>query len=460
MGELDVLFQPIRLGPIEIKNRIMMAPLNETMASAEGEVTIQQAAYYAARAKGGVGLVVTGAILGTRLASRYVWQRNLRCFHLGHLQGLNLLTEWVHYFGAKIAAQMSIGFGVQGHSYDPEDLPPAPSAGYRYIDAAEAMAPSLRKFRERSERARLFCYGHITREMTIEEIQREQEEFARSCQLAVCAGFDVIEIHAPHGYLEHNFLSPLTNKRTDIYGGSWTNRKRFLLEVAEKVRYAVGPDVAVGCRISAEEHFEGGLTVEEMIDVAKDLEKIGIDYISLSDGAGYIEEINYTPTEEWVDHWIETAQKFKRELKIPVVVASVHDPYKAASVIANGKADIIALGRQLLCDPEWANKVKEGRIKDIRRCRRCNLCVMRCLSGIPPACPQNPNLGREWALEEYRLGPRTKEEGPILPKRIEKMPALVRPFGAKEIPLPEKAMFPFRPPVPIRDKGVPEEEQE
>ena len=128
----------------------------------------------------------------------------------------------------------------------------------------------------------------MTREMSIEEIRSEQKEFANSCQLAVIAGFDVIEIHAPHGYIEHQFLSPISNKRTDLYGGEWRNRKRFLIEVAEQIRFAC-PGVAVGCRISAEEHMQGGLTEEEMIDVAKDLEAAGVDYISLSDGAGYEE---------------------------------------------------------------------------------------------------------------------------------------------------------------------------
>jgi 2,4-dienoyl-CoA reductase-like NADH-dependent reductase (Old Yellow Enzyme family) len=146
-----------------------------------------------------------------------------------------------------------------------------------------AVAAGCRKF----EGPRANLIGQNTREMTIDEIRSEQKEFAHSCQLAGIAGFDAIELHGPHGYLEHQFLSPLTNKRTDMYGGSWRNRKRFLLEVSEQVRYAMGSGVAVGCRISAEEHVEGGLTREEMIDVALDLQALGLDYISLSDGGGY-----------------------------------------------------------------------------------------------------------------------------------------------------------------------------
>ncbi|MCL6476954.1 MAG: NADH:flavin oxidoreductase [Peptococcaceae bacterium] len=439
------LLSPIKVGPVELKNRIALSPMNEIMSGENGEATEEMLAYFAARAKGGAGLIITGAIMGTKLASRYVWSRNLYCFKPGHLQGLHQLTERVHHFGAQIAAQMTIGFGRQGHSDDHHELAPAPTAGLPYEMYGDKMAPAIAAASRRSERPRLFMTGQNTREMTIEEIHSEQKEFAHSLQLAVIAGFDVIEIHAPHGYLEHQFLSPLTNRRTDMYGGSWHNRKRFLLEVAEQARYACGYDVAVGCRISAEEHMEGGLTREEMIEVAQDLEARGIDYINLSDGAGYTETGHLVPSDDRVDHWPETAADFKRALKIPVICASIHDPVLAESMVAGGKADIISLGRQLFCDPEWPNKVIENRPQDIVRCKRCDFCVMRCLAGIPPRCPQNPNLGREWAMEEYKIGPRKKGE-PLMPRGIAGLPALDRPWWQKEVPFREKCPIPFRGP--------------
>lgn len=442
------LLTPIKIGPVKLKNRIALSPINETMSGTDGEATEQLLSYYAARAKGGAGLIISGAILSTKMASKGVWGRNLYCFRPGHLQGLHQLTERIHYFGAQAAAQMSIGFGRMGHTDDHNELVPAPTAGLPYEIYQDKVPPPIAAYRRKNERARLFTTGQNTREITIAEIQSEEREFAQSIQLAVCAGFDVIEIHGPHGYLEHQFLSPITNKRTDMYGGSWANRKRFLLEVAEQVRYAAGDGVAVGCRISAEEHWEGGLTRAEMIEVAQDLEARGIDYINLSDGGGYPEEGHLSPDEERVKHWPDQAADFKQALKIPVICASIHDPVLAESVVAEGKADIIGLGRQLFADPEWPNKVAENRPEEIVRCKRCYTCVIRCLALIPPQCPLNPNLGREWAMDEYKIGPRRKGE-PILPRGLTGLPTLAKPWWKKEYPLREKSPIPFRGPGPF-----------
>jgi 2,4-dienoyl-CoA reductase-like NADH-dependent reductase (Old Yellow Enzyme family) len=442
------LLSPIKIGPVELKNRIALAPMNETLSNGQGQASEQCIAYFGARAKGGTGLITTGAIMGTKLSSNFVWGRNLYCFNPGHIQNLALLTDRVHYFGSKVAAQMSIGFGRQGHSYDHEMLAPAATAGLPYEMSVEKQSDTLHAGLRKNERAREFLTGQMTREMTIDEIHHEQKEFARSCQLAVVAGFDVIEIHAPHGYLEHQFLSPATNKRTDMYGGEWRNRKRFLNEVMEQIRYAC-PGVAVGVRISAEEHFEGGLTREEMIDVALEMEARGADYISLSDGGGYEEAGMLVAMADRIEHIPDCAADFKKVLKIPVIVASQHDPVKANADIGAGKFDISALGRQLFIDPEYANKVAAGRSGDINRCRRCDICLQRCLAGTTPACPFNPWLGREYASDEFRMGSWQKHE-PIMPPGMirEPMPALERPWWKKEIPLLEKNWRKFRGPGP------------
>ena len=445
--QFTALLSPIKIGPIELKNRIAMAPMNETLSDGDGRVTEQLISYFAARAKGGTGLIITGAVMGTRLASEFVWGRNLNCFNAGHLQGLTLLTDRVHYFGGKIAAQMSIGFGRQGHCYDHEKLAPAATAGLPYeiaMDkATDHMAPAFR----RAERPRSFLVGPMTREMSIDEIHREQKEYAESCQLALMAGFDAIEIHAPHGYLEHEFLSPLTNKRTDMYGGDWRNRKRFVLEVMEQIRYACA-GAAIGVRISAEEHCEGGLTREEMIDLALDLEARGADYISLSDGGGYEEAHHLIPEAKRAEHIPDTGADFKKALKIPVIVPSQHDPVKAEADMAAGKFDISALGRQLMCDPEYANKLASGKAQDIVRCKRCNVCMIRCFSGSTPACASNPWLGREYGQPELQIGPRQKHESLLPTGAMLPMPALDRPWWKKEISIEEKYWRTFRGPGP------------
>jgi 2,4-dienoyl-CoA reductase-like NADH-dependent reductase (Old Yellow Enzyme family) len=447
---LKNLTAPLKIGPFELKNRMVLAPINETTSGANGEATEQCIAYYGARAKGGAAMVITGAIMGTRMASEFVWGRNLYCFHQGHQQALSLLTDRIHYFGGLAAAQMTIGFGRMGHSRDEHMLAPAPTAGLPYEISQECDSHGPREAMQKSEKARTFIIGQMTREITITEIQSEQKEFARSCQIAASSGFDCIEIHAPHGYIEHQFLSPLTNKRTDWYGGEWRNRKRFLMEVMEQIRYAC-PGAMVGVRISAEEHVEGGLTREEMIDVAKDLEARGADYISLSDGGGYEDAAHLVGREGVAEHIPAAGADFKKALKIPVFVASQHDPVKADANIGAGKFDVSALGRQLFIDPDYPNKVMEGRIGDIKRCTRCNTCLVRCLSGLPPACPLNPILGREYGLDEYKIGPRQKHEN-IMPRAVTNapMPALERPWWKKEIPLIEKAIRPFRGPGPQR----------
>jgi 2,4-dienoyl-CoA reductase-like NADH-dependent reductase (Old Yellow Enzyme family) len=349
----------------------------------------------------------------------------------------------VHYFGGLIAAQMSIGFGRQGHSYDHHLLAPAATAGLPYEIPLERATANLAPGFKKAERARPFLVGQMTREMTIDEIRSEQKEYAESCQLALMAGFDAIEIHAPHGYLEHQFLSPLTNKRTDMYGGEWRNRKRFLLEVMEQIRYACA-NACVGVRISAEEHVEGGLTRAEMIDVAQDLQARGADYISLSDGGGYEESDHLIGSADRAEHIPGCAEAFKKALKVPVIVASQHDPVKADADVGAGKFDISALGRQLFCDPEYANKLATGRADEIVRCDRCNICMMRCLAGTSPACPQNAWLGREYAQPELQIGPRQKHES-ILPMGMRvPLPALDRPWWTKEVPMVEKSWRKFR----------------
>ena len=444
-AKFENLLAPITIGPVELKNRIVVAPMNETMSGHNGEATEQMLAYFAARAKGGFGLVSTGAIMGTRLAAQFVWGRNLYCFNHGHIQGLSMLTDRLHYFGTRAAAQMTIGFGRQGHSYDHDLLAPAATGGLPYELALEKMPGGLatESFKA-AEKPREFLTGQMTREMSISEIHKEQKEFALSCQLAVVAGFDVIEVHAPHGYLEHQFLSPLSNKRSDMYGGEWRNRKRFITEVLEQVRYAC-PGVCVGVRISAEEHMAGGLTEEEMIDLAKDLEARGADYISLSDGAGYEEGGHLITDKDRAVHIPEHGEAFKKALKIPVIVASQHDPLKADADLGAGRFDIQALGRQSLCDPEYPNKLASGQADKINRCVRCNTCLARCLAGMTPACPINKDLGREYASRELMIGAWQKHES-LIPEGMLRAPApsLDRPWWKPQLDMIHESWRPLQ----------------
>ncbi|MEW6262295.1 MAG: NADH:flavin oxidoreductase [Thermodesulfobacteriota bacterium] len=442
------LLSPIKVGPLTLKNRMALAPMNTCMSGLHGEVTEQLLAYYGARAKGGAGLIITEVILGTRLAAQFPVTRDLALFHPGHAHGLSLLVDRIHYFGADACAQMSIGLGRQSTPLDPDLEPPAATGGLPYEIVYEKMPDAIAAAWRSSEFARTLGVGRMTREMSLPEIRREQKEFAFSCQLAVAAGFDAIEIHATHGFLLHQFLSPFTNRRSDLYGGEWRNRKRFLNEVCEQVRYAC-PGVALGVRFSAEEHFEGGLTRAEMMDVAKDLEARGADYLHLSDGGGFEESGHQIPDADRAAHIPEHGADFKKTVSIPVMVASQHDPLTADQDIAAGKFDLSALGRQLLCDPEYPKKLMEGRADQIVKCVRCNICLMKGLAGNTAACPLNPLLGREYGLDEYRIGPYQAHES-IIPKSwlVAPMPALDRPWWKPELDVPEKYWRPFRGPGP------------
>ncbi len=443
------LLAPFKIGNVALKNRIAVAPMQTYMSGPNGEITEQCLAYIGARAKGGPGLVISGVFLGTKLAAQFPVGRTMSLYHPGHQLGPSLYAERVHYFGSVACAQMSPGSGRQSTPYEPDMPVPAPTANLPYEMTKEKMFGALAQGLTADKRGRAFLYGPMTREMSVAEIRGEQKEFANSCQLAVLCGFDMIEIHAAHGFLCHEFLTPISNRRTDLYGGEWRNRKRFLNELFEIVRYAC-QGVPLGVRISAEEHMEGGLSRDEMVDVARDLQDRGADYIHLSDGGGLEECGHQIPDDDRAAHIPEHCPDFRKVLKIPILVAGQHDPVKADRDIRDGVYDISALGRQLLCDPEYPNKLADGRADEIIRCSRCNICMMRGLAGMYLACPFNPHLGREYLLDEYRVGPWKKEEQ-LIPNSLQfaRMPALNNvPWWRGEIELIDKCWRPFRGPGP------------
>lgn len=404
------LFEPIRIGNCEIENRIAMAPMNVLFSmDNRGYSNEQIPAYYAARAKGGTGLIITECVLGTRMASRFPYTSNLHLFNGTHVPGLAEIVETIHAFDSKVFIQLSIGFGRQGHSHDHE-APPAPSA-IPYQPELELLPDKIRKYIEANPHflnPRIPNVGmnpQMPREMSREEIRSEIDEFGRSCVLALVAGFDGIELHAPHGYLEHQFLSPRSNKRTDEYGGSLENRMRFVMEVYDKVREMIGNAVPVGIRLSGDEHMPDGIGHEEQKVVVRELGARGIDYVHLSSGS-YEALRHMFPEKDGT--MLEEAAGFKSVLPahVPVMTPSVHVPAMAASAIRDGKTDMISLGRQLLIDAEWANKVRAGR--KFRKCTRCDECLMRTSVGMAVRCIHNPDLGRERYMPEYWRPTRAK----------------------------------------------------
>lgn len=411
----EKLFEPIKIGDVEIGNRIAMSPMNMTFSTQDGYVTNQNIAWHARRAKGGFGLIITDCIIATRLAAPFVFHRNLYLYDESFVPGLNRIVEAVHEFGAKVFAQISIGFGRQGHALD-GSKPYAPSAIPVEIPI-EMLPKPLQPLKDRPA-LKQYLRMDTPREMTIEEILNEEEAYAEACVRAVSAGFDGIEIHAPHGYLEHQFLSPRSNKRTDLYGGSLENRMRFIVEVTEHAVKAVKGAVPVGVRLSCAEHMPEGFTLDEMKVVAKKLQDIGLSYWNVSDGSYEALKYFFPEDMEHVEkHLLKEVQELKNVLDIPIITPSIHDPIIANRAISEGITDIVSLGRQAIADPDWPNKVKEGKVDKIRRCNRCWQCLLRCLVGLYPRCAVNPEAG----FEEYdsELFPK-KRKGAVLPSSLVK----------------------------------------
>ena len=385
-SSLAPLFQPIKLGPVEIKNRIVLSPMAVGDGSAEGYPTEQTRAFNVARAKGGVGLIVLGGCVSTERAWRESpYGGGYRLDIEEAVPALRRLVDSVHAYGTRIFAEPMTSFGRLGSSRNGGIQPIAPSPMPLLIP--EESFPEIMTV----PGGRVM---EMPREVTVPEIVALEDETAKSATIARKAGFDGVEIGAHMSYLLTSFLSPRSNRRTDDYGGSLENRMRFLLNVVQKTRVLVGRDLPIGVKLICNEHLDDGLSMGDCVEIGKALERAGVDYLSLSDGT-YENQRLSVPSEDGALLKHGEPQAFEQALGIPIVVPSIHDPYLAADTVARGYADMISLGRPLLADPEWPNKTQEDRVDEIRRCDRDNYCILRLMTGMRPHCRINPEMGRE-----------------------------------------------------------------
>jgi len=387
--EFTELFKPIKLGSLELKNRIGGCCTTTGGADIKGYVNENALATYAARSKGGAAVISIECTFASDLGAETTSFGNPRLSSRSYYAGMSELAETIQAFGARALIQITPGFGRQGSSKLSGKTCPAPSPipGERPKDWDLRIMP--RGYETQKAQA-----GATTapRELTLDEIEWLEKQYPDAVAGARICGFDAVEVHSPHGYLIHEFLSPRSNQRTDKYGGSLENRMRFLRNIIINTRKRIGPDYPFGIRLSGDEHMPNGIHEEEMLIVAQEMEKEGIDWVHVSDGS-YEARPQFFPQDP--NCMINHAAAFKSVLKIPVLCPSVHDPYLAEKIIGEGKTDIVTLGRQLISDPEWPNKVKEGRIDDIVRCIRCNVCLARFNRGLQIRCVVNPNIGRE-----------------------------------------------------------------
>jgi 2,4-dienoyl-CoA reductase-like NADH-dependent reductase (Old Yellow Enzyme family)/thioredoxin reductase len=387
MVKLKRLFEPINIGKMELKNRIVMPALNTKLGTEWGAMSDRMIDYYAERAKGGVALIIIENTCIDWPAGK-AGTNPIRADEWKFIQGLHDLAEAVHAYGAKIATQLHHA-GRQGSSLTSAE-------GWQLV--APSAIPCLPTGAE------------MPRELTLEEIEAMIGKYVFAATITKAAGFDAIEVHGAHGYLISQFMSPYTNKREDEYGRDFEGRMRFPLRIIEGIRIATGPDFPIIFRLSADEFVEGGLTLEDNKLIAQRLEAAGVDAINVS--AGIYESPPWFsrifPTMGMpVGCNVPLAQEIKKVVKIPVIVAGkLGNPVLAEKVLKERKADLIAMGRPLLVDPELPRKAYQGQLDDIRPCIYCNeACAGNVSRMWRIGCVVNPALGRE---REYQIERTTK----------------------------------------------------
>lgn len=396
--EFAELFKPIKVGTLELKNRIGGACTTTGGADINGYITENAVATYAARAAGGAGFICIECTFASDFGAATTSFGNPRLSNRSYYAGMAELAETIQAYGAKAFIQISPGFGRQGSSKLSGQDPPAPSA--IPCDVCHDFDQRIMPFGWESRAAQVpGKVAKTPRELTIDEIEWMEKQYADAVAGARICGYDAVELHSPHGYLIHQFLSPRSNQRTDKYGGSLENRMRFLRNLFINARKRVGPDYPLGIRLSGDEQMERGLHPEEVAIIAKKMENEGIDWLHVSSGSYEAREFFFP---QHPDTMVKHAEDFKSVVKVPVLVPSVHDPIVAEQVIKEGQADIITLGRQLIADPDWPMKVEEGRLDDITLCVKCNVCLGRFNRGLQIRCPLNPNSGRERYIPRYQ----------------------------------------------------------
>lgn len=375
MSPLKKLFSPIKIGKMEVRNRIAMAPITPNWSANDGTVCDKLIDYFEARAAGGVGMIITETFVVDKnqqylLASMGFWDDSV-------IPNFKKLIDRVHAHGAKLVPQLSHP-GADTFCWMFGNQPVAPSAHF----------------------SKTCCY--MARELTIGEIKKIIQQYGDAARRARDAGFDAIELHAAHAYmLAGSFLSPLRNKRTDEYGGSNDNRLKFVLEIMEDIKKKAGKDFPVILRISGDEHTSGGRDILNTQYIAPRLVEAGVDAFHVSGGIQpeqFYRIIPPTGTPFGLN--VAAAAAVKQVVNVPVLtVARINDPKFADDILSRNLADMVVMGRALIADPELPNKAKEGRFEDIAPCTSCAIgCVQQIMKLKSMTCVINPTVGREKEL--------------------------------------------------------------
>jgi 2,4-dienoyl-CoA reductase-like NADH-dependent reductase (Old Yellow Enzyme family)/thioredoxin reductase len=375
VSPLSHLFSPIEVGGMAVKNRVVMAPMERNYGNRDGTVSDRTVAHYEARARGGVGWIDVEATYIDQLGKGRRYQLGIDRDDC--IPGLRRLVDAAHSNGAKIGIELQ-------HSG---------RCTSRAISGSQPVAPS--------PVPEPVAGGDMPRELTLAEIEELVQKHGEAARRAAEAGFDAIELHSAHGYLPFAFLSPITNLRTDRYGGSFENRVRFSIEAIEAFRANVPDTMTIGCRYTADEFQPGGIALEDAVRYSQALEAAGVQYLSISAGV-YASWYKTIPGMDYEPGWLLShAAAIKDAVSIPVIgVSRFTDPRDADRAIGEGKADLIAFGRQFLADPEFPRKAEEGRLDEIVSCIGVNSgCITRMAAQRDVTCVVNPSTGREREFE-------------------------------------------------------------
>lgn len=380
MDNYQAIFEPLTIKRMTLKNRVVMPPMGTNFANMDGTFSMQHVSYYEQRAKGGTGLITLENVcidypMGTNGA------RQLRMDNDQYISGLWNFNEKMHAYGACTSVQINHA-GASAYGLRLEGAQPVSASNI----------PSKKG-------------NPIPRPLTEDEIYQIVERYADGALRAQRAGFDCVEIHAGHSYLLSQFLSPLYNKRTDKFGGSPENRARFTKLVVEAIRKAVGPFFPISLRFSADELLEGGNTLEETIEIlsyfAEEVDILNVS-AALNDSLQYqIDKMNLA------DGWRAYMSKAVKERfpdKVTVISGNIRSPKRAAEILESGDADLLAMGRGLIAEPNWVNKVANGQENLLRKCISCNIgCAdHRIAKARPIRCTVNPDLHYE---DDYKMKP-------------------------------------------------------
>ena len=373
--KFPTMFSPVQIGTVTVPNRFVVPPMGNNLANTDGSLSDRSLAYYQARAKGGFGLIT--------IESTVVYQeakggpRKPCLFSDDTVESFRRVADACHAYGAKVSIQLQHA-GPEGNSA---------LTGYPLKAASAVPAAQGRE---------------IPEAVSNEEIYRIIECYGDAARRAQLSGIDMVEVHCAHGYLVSTFISQRTNHRTDKFGGCFENRMRLPRLIIENIRRKTGGNLPILCRINASDEMEGGQTVQDAAAVAAYLEQeCGVDALHVTRSVHLHDEFMWAPGVTHGGFNADLVSEIKRAVSVPIIaVGRFTEPQYAELLVKQGRADLIAFGRQSIADPDMPNKARNGQLETLAPCIGCLLgCVPNMFAGKPITCAVNPCVGREAELK-------------------------------------------------------------